>query len=101
MNPRLAELARKREGLIARSAAQREQLRGLVRQLERPLAFADKGLAAAQFVRAHPLAFAGGGAVVAYLVSRRLGGLRKLAGMAWGGWKMVSRARSWWSKGSS
>jgi hypothetical protein len=99
MNVRLIELARKREGLVARSAAQREQLSGLVRQLERPLAIADKGMTAARFVRAHPMVFAGGGAVAAFLIGRRLGGLHKIAGMLWGGWKILSHTRSWWSGG--
>lgn len=98
MSDRLVELARKREGLVARSASQRQQLCGLVQRLERPLTFADKGVAVVRFLRAHPLVVVGGGTIAAYLIGSRVGGLRKLAGLTWGGWKVFRHARSWWSR---
>lgn len=99
MNARLNELARKREQLVVRSASQRAQLCAAFRPWEKPLAFADKGMALARTLRAHPLLLAAGGAVAVYLIGRRLGGMRKWAGRLLGFWQTTRSVRSWWPKG--
>lgn len=74
----------KRRGeLLARIAAQRDQIVELGTKLETPLALGDRALAAARFVRLHPILVV---AVVVALVTRRVG-VVGLAGISWRLWK--------------
>jgi len=86
----LAETARRKERLIARCAAQRDALAGVLRDLERPIAVADRALAIARFFRAHPaLVFVAAAILVAF---RRRGALGLLGrGLAvWRAWRSIS-----------
>ncbi len=51
-------MARKREGLIAQAAAQREQLARSYRQMMRPIWFVEGGVGLTEFFRAHPVLMA-------------------------------------------
>lgn len=91
----LDEIVLRKHGLIARCAAQRAAIAGALRDLERPLAIADRGLTIVRFLRSHPLLV--GAAVAAILVARRrtsLAGLT-LAGLlargvtAWRLWRSI------------
>lgn len=51
---RLDALRRRRNRLVLKSAAQRDSVARDFEMLEGPLALADRGLAAARYLRAHP-----------------------------------------------
>ena len=51
---RLAQIHVRREHLLAKAAAQREEVALLLEPWRAPLAVADKGVAVAAYVRAHP-----------------------------------------------
>lgn len=70
MNRRLSVVMRRRGDLLAAVALQREELAEIGMRLQPPLAFADRGVAVARFLRSNPLLVAG---VVAVLVIRRRG----------------------------
>ncbi len=74
----------RRSELLARIAAQREQMEEIGARFNTPLAYADKGLAVARFLRAHPVLFAG---AVALLPIRRGGVLIGLVSGAWRAWQ--------------
>jgi small neutral amino acid transporter SnatA (MarC family) len=54
VNRRLAQIHARRERLVAKAAAQRDEVALLLTPWAVPLALADKGIAAATYVRAHP-----------------------------------------------
>ena len=55
MNPRrLVQIQARRERLLAKAAAQRDEIALLLQPWQGPLAVADKGAAAVAYVRAHP-----------------------------------------------
>jgi len=55
VNPhRLAQIHARRERLLAKAAAQREEVALLLAPWQAPLAFADKGLTVATYLREHP-----------------------------------------------
>jgi hypothetical protein len=55
VNPhRLAQIHARRERLLAKAAAQREEVVLLLAPWQAPLAVADKGLTVAAYLRAHP-----------------------------------------------
>ena len=54
MNRRLAQRYVRRERLLAQAAAQRDEVALLLAPLAGPLALADRGVAAAAYLRAHP-----------------------------------------------
>jgi len=81
MNKQMLAVMQRRGELLAKIAAQREQVAVTARCWQTPLAFADKGLAAVRFLRSNPVLVA---AVVAIIVIRR----RSAAGMAMVGWRM-------------
>jgi len=82
--PTLNNVMLRRSELVARIAAQREQVAEIGVRFKTPLAYADKGLAVARFLRAHPVLFAG---AVALLPIRRGGVLIGLVKGAWRAWK--------------
>jgi len=87
---RLAELARRKERLVARSESQRGAIASSFDGLRRPLTIAEKGLAVARFMQAHPALV---GAGMAVLVAMRGRGLLSIAGRglaAWRAWKSLS-----------
>jgi hypothetical protein len=82
VNEKISEQLEHRGKLLARIAAQREQMTKIGSDLRAPLAMADRGVAVAQFLRSHPLLFAG---VVVFFVIRRpsMASLVWLGGRVW------------------
>ena len=89
MNERMLVLRQRRGELLAKIAAQREQVTLVGARWRAPLAVADQGLAVLRFVRARPLLVAG---VAALLVWRRRGmvGVAKLGWRAWKGYRYLT-----------
>jgi hypothetical protein len=81
MNEKLFELSQRRSELLARIAAQREQMAEIEAEWDAPLALADKGMAGVRFLRHHPLLVAG---AMAFVVIRR----HRVAGLMWGVWRV-------------
>jgi hypothetical protein len=81
MNERMPAIMQRRGELLARIAAQREQVAGAGARWQAPLALADQGLAVARFLRARPVLVA---TLAALLVIRRRG----VMGLIGGGWKV-------------
>ncbi|HXF67268.1 MAG TPA: YqjK family protein [Burkholderiales bacterium] len=92
---RLIELARRKERLIARAAAQRAEIAAILRRWQAPLEVADRALAVARFLRAHPLLVAAAAAAVVTLGRRRLLGL---AGRGLAAWRLLRALRGWAAK---
>jgi hypothetical protein len=86
------EIARRKERLIARCAAQRESLAVAVRELRQPIAVLDRAWSAALFLRAHPVLV---GAAVAAAVALRRRNLFALAMRGFALWRMWRRISSW------
>lgn len=81
MNKQMLELMQRRGELLARIAAQREQVAGIGARWQTPLALVDQGLAAVRFLSSHPAIVAG---VAALFVIRRRG----VVGLVKGGWRV-------------
>lgn len=81
MNSQMLMVMQRRSELLARIAAQREQIAEVGARWKAPLALADQGLAVVRFLRSHPVLVAG---VVALLVIRRRG----VVGLLKGGWRV-------------
>lgn len=81
MNEQMLAVMRRRGELLARIAAQREQVAVTAMRWQGPLALADKGLAAVRFMRSNPVIVA---VAVAVLMIRRRG----VTGMLTTGWRM-------------
>ncbi|MFN3398522.1 MAG: YqjK-like family protein [Sulfurimicrobium sp.] len=90
MNSRLIELAEHRERLLARISRQRDELAHHASPLKAVFAVADKGVAAARFLRRHPGLVAG--AVGLFVALRPRLALRWL-GRGWSLWKVVQKLR--------
>lgn len=73
MNARLTTIARRRAALVAQVAAQRTELDRLMRPWRMPLALADRGMALARRLRAHPFAIGVGVALLTRMGHGRLG----------------------------
>lgn len=86
MNKQMAEVMQRRGELLARIAAQREQVAGIGVRWQAPLAFADQGLTVVRFLRSRPVLVAG---VTVLFVIRRRGvlGLLKSAWQVWKGYR--------------
>ena len=93
MSAKLTELARRREILISRSAAQREELAHAYRQLRAPLQILKMMVGLAQTVAAHPELVVGLGAF--FIGSGRW---RKLPLQLWMGWQALRPLWAWWSR---
>lgn len=89
MNERMLAMTQRRGELLAKIAAQREQVAQVGARWRTPLAVADQGLAVLRFMRSRPLLVAG---VVALLVWRRRGmvGVAKLGWRAWKGYRYLT-----------
>ena len=89
----MTDLERRRDLLVARCAAQRDELEALTQRVERPLAVADRGVAVVRYFRERPLAI---GALTAVLVATRGRGLArwtKLGLTAWRAYRALAAAR--------
>lgn len=87
---RLIELARRKERLIARAAAQRTAIAGTFREWRTPIAVADRALAVARFFRSHPVLLAAAVAAAVALRGRTLVGLAGRSFAAWRVWRTLS-----------
>lgn len=81
MDKQMLAVMQRRGELLARIAAQREQVAGAAMNWQAPLGVADKGLAVLRFLRSNPALVA---VVVAIMVIRRRG----VTGMVTTGWRM-------------
>lgn len=90
MNPRLTAISRRRAALVARAAAQREEVGCLVGRWHTPLMLADRGIALVRSLRAHPLALAVG---VALLVRIPGGKFGLWVERLWTGWQLFHSLR--------
>jgi len=91
----LAELARRKERLIARTAAQRSVIADVYHRWQMPVSLLDRGVAVARFLRSHPLLLAVGVAVAA-AVGRR--NLLYWAGRGWVAWRTGRALGAWLRK---
>lgn len=91
----LIEIARRKERLIARCAAQREGIAGAVRELRQPIAIADRVYSTALFLRAHPVLVVAAAAAVVALRRRNLLALAGRGLAVWRVWRVVSA----WAEG--
>lgn len=88
---RAEQLARRRQQLVLRSGHLRGQVVHQLQAVQPALAWADRLQDAWIWLRANPLAVAGGVLAVAVWRPRRLAGL---ALRLWSGWRLLQRARS-------
>ena len=80
MNDSLFKLMQNRNKLLAKIAAQREQLTEIEADWRAPLALADRGVAIVRFLRCHPLLVSG---VMAIILFRRHS-MTGMTGLMWG-----------------
>lgn len=86
---RLGELAQRRAELIVRCARQRTTLADELEILQTPAAGLDRAIVAIRFLRAHPLAVAVAGGVLAVLGRRQLLRWTGRALVVWRGWRTL------------
>ena len=89
---RLDQIYARRERLLARSAAQRDELALLLAPLNGPLALADRGIAVVQYARAHPGLVAIAAAIFVLLSPKRAFRLARRAFGVWRGYRWAVRA---------
>lgn len=89
---RLAEIRTRRERLLARAGAQREEVALLLVPWQTPLRIADRGLAAAAHLRTHPELVAVAVIVLLVLSPRRALRWARRAYVAWRGYRWAVRA---------
>ena len=82
---------RNRERLLARCAAQRDELAALTRQLDGPIRIADRGIAGVHYLRAHPVV---AGGVVALLAAMQRRNLLKWAQRGFVAWRAYRAFRA-------
>lgn len=89
MNEQLQAVLQRRSELLAEIAAQRGEMAQVGARWQRPLAFADQGVAVVRYLRARPLLVAGAAAL---LMWRRhgLGGIAKTGWKLWKGYRLLS-----------
>ena len=81
MNSQMLAVMQRRGELLARIAAQREQMAETGARWQAPLALADQGLTVVRFLRSHPALVAG--LVALYMIRRR-----GVVGLVKGGWRV-------------
>jgi glutathione S-transferase len=86
----LIDIARRKERLIARCAAQRETIAEAFRELRKPIAVADRALAAARFLGAHPVLVLAAVAGVVALRRRKVLSLVTSGLTAWRMWRAIA-----------
>lgn len=91
----LIELARRKERLIARTAAQRTAVAAAYQRWQKPASMLDRGIAVARFLKAHPLLLAIGVAAAA-AVGRR--NLLHWIGRGWVAWRAGRTLGAWVSR---
>lgn len=83
MNRKLAQLAARRQHLVALVAAQRTVLVQDIEPWRARLALADRGVALFQYVRSHPVLLAGPALLLAVLRPRRVGNWLQRGWIMW------------------
>jgi hypothetical protein len=89
---RLAQIHARRERLIAKAAAQREEVALLLAPWQTPLAIADKGVAVVAYVRVHPEFVLIAVAALAVLSPKRAYRWARRAFAAWRGYRWAVNA---------
>lgn len=89
----LDDIVRRKQQLIARCAVQRAAIAGAFRELERPIAIADRVLTIVRFFRSHPLLI--GAAIAAIMVARRRTSLVGLLARGVSAWRLWRSIRTW------
>ena len=88
----LVTLALRKERLLERIAAQRNQLAAYGVQLEKPLALADRAMQAVEYIKARPW-LAGVAALLLVVLGRR--NVFRWVGRGWSLWRAVRFAQQW------
>jgi len=91
---RLAQIHARRERLLGRSGAQRDELALLLAPLRGPLAVADRGVAVVQYARAHPGLVVIAAAVFVLLSPKRAFRWARRAFTIWRGYRWAAQALS-------
>lgn len=91
MRYRSADLAAKRERLVAKAAVQRVELAHQIQPWRARLAVADKGISVVRMVGRHPLLLAGAALLLAVWRPRRT---VKLLQYGWVAWQLVRELRT-------
>jgi hypothetical protein len=86
MNPKLIELAERRDTLAAKAAAQREELSQALAHWRAPISVADQGWAALRYLGKNPLLLGG---AVAFLVAFRPWRMVKWLPPGWLLWRIA------------
>jgi len=89
---RLTQIRAKRALLLARAAVERERLSVQLQAWEAPLALADKGFAAARYVRRHPQWIVAAVVLLAILRPRRALSWARNGLIAWRAWRWISQS---------
>ena len=92
MNEKLLKLARRREHLVLEAAKQRVQLAQSIEVWREPLALADQGLAAINYIKKHPFLIAASTAVLVRLLRKSFIG--KWFGRGVMAWQLVRKMQS-------
>jgi small neutral amino acid transporter SnatA (MarC family) len=92
VNRRLAQIYVRRERLVAKAAAQRDEVALLLAPLAGPLAVADRGVAAAVYVRAHPEIVLIAAAALVVLSPKRALRWARRAFAVWRGYRWAAAA---------
>jgi YqjK-like protein len=91
MNKKLRNLAERRETLVAEAAAQRLLMAQNVETWRKPLAIADRGLAAVSYIKSHPILTAG--TSLGLFTVMRSSSASKWFQRGWLVWQVVRRLR--------
>jgi hypothetical protein len=89
---RLAQIRARRERLLAKAAAQREEVALLLAPWHGPLAVADKGVAVAVYVREHPSIIVVAVAALVVLSPKRAFRWARRAFAVWRGYRWAVKA---------
>ena len=89
---RLAEFRDKRARMVARAAVERERLLMQLQACEAPLALADKGFAAARYLRQNPQWIVAAIVLLVVLRPRRALSWARNGLIAWRAWRWISQS---------
>jgi YqjK-like protein len=89
----LDDIVRRKQRLIERCAVQRAAIAGAFRELERPIAVADRGLKIVRFFRSHPVLI--GAAIAAIMVARGRTSLIGLLARGVSVWRLWRTIGTW------
>ena len=86
---RLTEIARRKENLVAKSVSQRAALVAKLGAWQKPIDVIDHGIAAARFLKSHPLPVAAAMVIIAVLGRRKLLRWAGQGLVVWRAWRTV------------